>query len=132
MQPIKRIKSHIFYLFFDDRSTARSCGCDQGPHAVLVPDGSGADSYRGLLPCTFPQLSVMRSKRPRSPVGVPNPRNAMFCLIFYPLCSRGCTVIHTEGKSACSHSLDLGICWKRWQMEVPGLGGGWLGRAGKT
>lgn len=114
MQPIKRIKSHIFYLFFDDRSTARSCGCDQGPHAVLVPDSSGIDSYRGLLSCTFPQLSVMCSKRSRCPVGLPNPRDAMFYLVFYPLCPRGCTIIHTQGKSVCAHLLEMlpnGIDW---------------------
>lgn len=47
----------------------------------------------------------------------------MFYLIFYPLCPRGCTITHTEGKSACAASLDLGICWKCWQMELAGLAG---------
>lgn len=120
MQPIKRIKSHIFYLFFDDRSTARSCGCDQGPHAVLVPDSSGIDSYRGLLSCTFPRLSVMSSTRPRSPVGLPNPRNAMFYLIFHPLCPRGCTIIHTEGR--------VSVLTLRHLLEVLANGIGWLGK----
>lgn len=123
MRPIKRIKSHIFYLFFDDRSTARSCGCDQGPHAVLVPENSGLDSYRGLLSCTFPQQEAKVSCR--SSQG----QECHVLLIFYPLSPRGCTIIHTEGKSVCAHSLDLGICRKCWRMELAGLG--WLCHSGK-
>lgn len=80
-----------------------------GPVAVIkVPMLSLSQTTQGLIhkgdyhSAPLPQLSaiyVAQRKRPRSPIGVHNHRDAMFYLIFYLLCPKGRAIIYTKWKS---------------------------------